>query len=235
MAVRANMLRDGARFPTHTHPFHQFAWASRGVLTLGAAGRTWVLPRARGLWIPAGVDHDVLASAPVNMVSLYLDPGTCPIGFCEPTVIDTSGLLGQLIEYLATDLRPDARARAEAVMFDLVSPLPAATVHVPAPVDDRARRVAGLLARDPADQRTLVQWGRTVGASGRTLARAFKHDTDMTFATWRTHLRIAASLSRLAAGAPIHQVASEVGYSTPSAFVAAFRRTVGTTPGHYFD
>nr|WP_207943683.1 AraC family transcriptional regulator [Actinomadura sp. KC345] len=202
---------------------------------MGAGERTWVLPRARALWIPAGVDHDVLAGGSTSLVSLYLAPDMCPIEFSEPTVIDTSGLLGQLIEHIATGLPPDARARAEAVMFDLVSPLPATTVHVPLPTDDRARRVADLLTCDPADQRTLTQWGRVVGASGRTLARAFKHDTGMTFPMWRTHLRIAAALSQLAAGAPVHRVASRVGYSTPSAFVAAFHRTVGVTPGHYFD
>lgn len=234
VVVRSHELGDHSRFPTHAHPSHQLAWASRGVLTMGAADQTWVLPRARALWIPAGVSHDVLASGSTNMISLYFDPTTCPIELTEPTVIDTSGLLGHLIEHLTTDLEPAARARCEAVVFDIVSPLPAASLHVPMPADDRARRVADLIVANPADQRTLTQWGRTVGASGRTLARAIQHDTGMTFATWRTHLRIAAALTRLATGSPVNQVASEVGYATPSAFVAAFRRTIGATPGHYF-
>jgi AraC-like DNA-binding protein len=50
-----------------------------------------------------------------------------------------------------------------------------------------------------------------------------------------TRLRIASALPRLAAGRPVSRVAAEVGYATPSAFVAAFRRTVGSTPGRYFD
>ncbi len=55
----------------------------------------------------------------------------------------------------------------------------------------------------------------------------------MTFDRWRTHARLRAALSLLAEGRPVSRVAHTVGYATPSAFLAAFRRTVGTTPGRY--
>jgi AraC-like DNA-binding protein len=38
----------------------------------------------------------------------------------------------------------------------------------------------------------------------------------------------------LAASEPVASVASYVGYETPSAFIAAFRRHTGVTPGAYF-
>ena len=38
----------------------------------------------------------------------------------------------------------------------------------------------------------------------------------------------------LAVGQPVNRVAGRVGYDTPSAFVAAFRRETGQTPGTYF-
>ncbi|MGO9790014.1 MAG: helix-turn-helix domain-containing protein [Solirubrobacteraceae bacterium] len=38
----------------------------------------------------------------------------------------------------------------------------------------------------------------------------------------------------LAAGEPVATVAGYVGYETPSAFIAAFRRHIGATPGAYF-
>jgi AraC-like DNA-binding protein len=37
----------------------------------------------------------------------------------------------------------------------------------------------------------------------------------------------------LAAGKPVSNVARAVGYENPSAFVAAFRRETGATPGTY--
>jgi AraC-like DNA-binding protein len=44
-----------------------------------------------------------------------------------------------------------------------------------------------------------------------------------------------AALPLLAAGDPVSRVAPRVGYETPSAFVAAFRRETGVTPATYFE
>ena len=42
-------------------------------------------------------------------------------------------------------------------------------------------------------------------------------------------------LQSLAAGEKITHAALEAGYSTPSAFIAMFRKTLGTTPRRYFE
>jgi AraC-like DNA-binding protein len=102
------------------------------------------------------------------------------------------------------------------------------------PADERARRVAEQILADVTDDRPLAAWGREVGASARTLARLFVADTGLTFARWRTHARLAAALRLLAAGERVGTVAYLVGYGTPSAFVAAFRRGLGTTPASAF-
>jgi AraC-like DNA-binding protein len=108
------------------------------------------------------------------------------------------------------------------------------TIEVTMPSDERALDVARGLLADPADGRSLAEWGRTVGASGRTLTRAFLAGTGIPFSRWRTAVRLRATLPYLASGEPIGAVADRVGYHTPSAFVAAFRRETGLTPGAYF-
>jgi AraC-like DNA-binding protein len=45
---------------------------------------------------------------------------------------------------------------------------------------------------------------------------------------------MSAALSRLATGASVTRVAHDIGYGSTSAFVVAFRRATGTTPGAYF-
>ncbi|HEY6370428.1 MAG TPA: helix-turn-helix domain-containing protein, partial [Candidatus Sulfotelmatobacter sp.] len=52
---------------------------------------------------------------------------------------------------------------------------------------------------------------------------------------WRQQLRLMRSLQLLAAGEKITNAALEAGYSTPSAFIAMFRKTLGTTPRRYFE
>jgi AraC-like DNA-binding protein len=126
-----------------------------------------------------------------------------------------------------------ALGRTEAVLFDVVRPLPTDVVDLPAPTDDRAQRVAEALLDDPADNRTLSQWGRHVGASDRTLMRAFINETG--FNQWRTKARVRAAFADLAAGVSVAVVARKVGYTTPSSFGAAFRRTMGATASAYFD
>jgi AraC-like DNA-binding protein len=65
------------------------------------------------------------------------------------------------------------------------------------------------------------------------MTRLFVHDTGMSFDRWRIHVRLRAALPLLAEGQPVSRVARLVGYATPSAFLAAFRRTVGTSPSRY--
>src|SRR5262245_11695390 len=154
-------LPPGHRFHRHRHDTHQLAWASHGLVTMRIDDRVWVLPRSRALWIPAGMVHEVLIGRPTTMLGIYVEPRRCPVRWHEPTVVDTSGLLGELLDHLCGELAPPARRRAEAVVFDLLRPLPVATLTVPIPTDPRARAVADDLLAEPADARSLAAWGRT--------------------------------------------------------------------------
>lgn len=221
-------------FERHAHPVHQLAVAGRGVLVMGASGRTWVLPPSLALWIPAGVAHSVAVSGPTTMLSIYVEPDRCPLTWVEPTVVASTGLAGALAAHLAqADLSPGERARAEAVLWDVLVARPIVTLAPPTPTDERARAVAEGLLADVTDERTLAEWGRSVGASPRTLARLFASETGVGFERWRTTARLAAALPLLANGMSVGATSRRVGYATPSAFVAAFRRVVGSTPAEY--
>jgi len=226
----------GLVFDWHTHTDHQLAWAASGVLTVRSRDTAWVLPPTRALWIPAGVRHETLtAGAAATMQSLYLRPDLCPITWTDPTPVRASPLLAEIIGYLADRrLSRERRARAEAVLVDLLEPVAMATIEVRMPADLRARAVADALRADPADKRTLAEWGHEVGASERTLAREFAAGTGMTFGRWRTLVRLQAALPGLAAGQPVGALARRAGYESESAFVAAFRRETGWTPATYF-
>jgi AraC-like DNA-binding protein len=234
IVVASYDLAPGQRFPWHEHPAHQLSLASGGVLSMGVGDHVWVLPRSRGLWIPARVRHSVDALGGVTMTTLWFDPGSCPIRWEEPTILAVDPLLAALARRLDGDgLDAGARRRSEAVLFDLLEPIATDVLDLPLPSDDRARAVADRLRADPADDRTLGEWGRVVGASDRTLMRAFTSGTGLTFHQWRTRARILAALPRLTEGVAVAAVAPTVGYATPSAFGAAFRRVLGTTPSAY--
>jgi AraC-like DNA-binding protein len=228
-------MPPGSVFDWHVHPDHQLAWAASGVLTVRTAATAWVLPPTRALWIPAGVRHETLSAGAATMRAVYVRPKECPIDWPDCTPVTASPLLAELIGYLEDpDLSPDLRGHAETMLVDLLRPVMMTTIEVRMPAEERALQVATALAGDPADGRTLAEWGREVGASDRTLARGFTAGTGLPFGRWRALLRLQAAMPALASGQPVGNVARHVGYESVSAFVAAFRRETGLTPASYF-
>lgn len=225
------------RFPMHRHFRAQLVYASAGVMTVTTAAGTWVVPPQQAVWVPAQVDHEVSSSGPLSMRSLYVHPdatGGLPRQCC---VMAVAPLLRELIvkvsELAEQRQLPDSYARLVSVVLDELRGLKAAPLHLPLPRDARLRAITESLIAAPGDNRDLAQWGRRAGASARTLARLFRRETGMTFAGWRRRLRLLAAVSRLGGGESVTTVAYDLGYRSPSAFVAMFRRSLGTSPGRY--
>ena len=228
-------MAPGTRFDWHRHGRHQLAWAARGVLTVETASTTFILPPSRALWIPARLRHETRSSGSATMRALYISPSRSRIRWTAATPVAVNPLAAELIGYLDDDeVRGARRARAEALLEDLLAPVPMATIDVRFPNAGPARTVAMELLKAPAEVSTLAEWGRRVGAGERTLARSFLAETGLPFGRWRILVRLQAALSLLAAGSKVSTAAAQVGYETTSAFVAAFRRETGVTPADYF-
>ncbi len=120
------------------------------------------------------------------------------------------------------------------IILDLVQTLKIAPLDLPIPTDVRLRKISKTLTVNPGDNRTLVDWGKSVGATNRTLARLFRSETGMSFRQWRQQLRIIESLRRLGREEQVTTVALDLGYDSPSAFIAMFKKALGKTPGQYF-
>jgi AraC-like DNA-binding protein/quercetin dioxygenase-like cupin family protein len=223
------------RWSRHSHTEHQFLWGPSGTVAVETDEHNWLVPPTLGLWIPSQVPHAVDGVRPAQVYCLYLDPDSCPIRWPEPTPVAVGSFLREAIIRLDDDsLTPAERAHTETAMFDVMRPVAVSSIHLPMPNDDRLRQIAEALLAQPGDQRSLAEWGDDVGASVRTLTRLFAIETGMTFGQWRQQARMRAALTPLAHGASVANVARMVGYSNPSAFVHAFHRITGQTPGAYF-
>lgn len=227
-------LPGGFGFETHVHREHQVVWTASGSILVAVGERTWVLPPTLALWVPAGLQHTTSAPRAAAMRGVYVHP-QIPSPWPEPTVLAVTAVVRELIDLLSdVELLGPTRERAESLLIDLLRPVYVHSVTLPMPVDPRALEVARHLEEHPSESSGIEHWGRKVGASGRTLSRLFVEETGLTFSQWRTNARMRTALTRLAAGDPITAIAFDAGYSTPSAFIAAFRRTTGETPGRYF-
>ena len=222
----------------HFHDRDQLVYASRGVMTIRTADGVWVVPTRRAVWIPALVPHTISMSGTVAMRTLYLKPRLAknlPRSCC---VVHISALLKELIVHACTLGSLCTRVQWQGhLIFVIVRQLEEIEVvplQLPTPTDPRALRIANLVSENPADQRTLSALCKAAGASKRTIERIFQEDIGMTFARWRQQLRLMRAMVLLAEGAKVTHAALESGYSTPSAFISMFRRSMGTTPTLYF-
>ncbi|NMU93501.1 helix-turn-helix domain-containing protein [Achromobacter ruhlandii] len=122
-------------------------------------------------------------------------------------------------------------------MGDLVAgasrPLPRAGDGLTLPRDARLRRLALAWSDAPADTRPLAAWAVAIGMAPRTLARRFLAETGLTLGAWRQRARLMRAQQMLAAGHGVTTAALETGYDNISAFIAAFKREYGVTPGRY--
>ena len=222
---------------THHHFRAQFLYAISGVMTVTTSAGAWVVPPQQAVWIPAGTDHDVYYPGPTSMRSLYVHPNAARGLPDECCVVSVPPLLRELIikatSVLGNELPDEAGDRLLRVILDQLHELERAPLHLPLPSDPRLRLITDALFADPADERSLVAWALIAGASARTLARLFVKETGLTFGRWRQQVRLLSAISRLAAGESVTAIAYDLGYQSPSAFVAMFRRTLGAPPGRY--
>jgi AraC-like DNA-binding protein len=126
---------------------------------------------------------------------------------------------------------PDGRIAA--VLLDQLSSAPAEKLNFPMPLDPKLRKIAASMIADPSDRATIDDWGRRMAVAPRTLTRALKRETGMSFGRWRQQLHILTALQRLDQGASVQTVAFDLGYEGASAFVTMFRKALGKPPARY--
>lgn len=222
--------------PMHRHLRGQLLYAVSGVMTVVTEAGTWTVPPQQAVWIPADTGHEVRMPCLVRMRSLYIHPDAVAGLPQACRVVEVTPLLRELIARLVepTDRTREQVTRLMAVLVDEVLSLDSPPLHLPAPRDPRLRSITDALLEDPADGRDLGAWSQRVGASERTLARLFQQETGLGFRAWRQQRRLLSAMERLAGGDDVTAVALDLGYRSPSAFIAMFKRVLGESPGRYF-
>jgi AraC-like DNA-binding protein len=200
----------------------------------------WIVPPNRALWVPAGVQHEIRAIGAVRMRTLYsnarlgtlLPPGdACALVTVAPLL---QALIADLIDIQTEGQRRQRERHIVALILDEVRALSAIPLCLPWPGAPRLRPMCEALRGEPGSDLTSAEWAARFGLSARTLERDFLRSFGMTFGRWRQQLRLLAALERLSMGEPVTRVALDLGYASPSAFSAMFRKALGTTPSAYF-
>jgi AraC-like DNA-binding protein len=221
----------------HRHAWHQLLFACSGAMTVFGDRMSWMVPPGRAVLIPAGIQHSIRMWGEVAVRFLYFPPDFSDhaLNVKECRVISVEPLLRELIlrtiELSALDSRRESEVHLMSVLMDELSAASISPLSVPLPMDSRALAAAARVLKNPADNIPMPVLARESGLGPRTLERLFQEETGLSFVLWRQKVRLLESLRILAQGESVTNAALESGYSSVSAFIAAFKRTFGYTPG----
>lgn len=237
--ARAESLWAGSWTPPHSHDWVQFSYAISGVLGVHTCEGSFFAPPQWAVWIPAGLEHQVVTSTEAEMRSLYVRSRDCQWAPPRCRVLEVTALTRELIKHFCElpahyPEHDSAQARLVQVLLDQLAVLPEVGFSLPLPRHARLLALCNELIRDPGLPVTLHEWAARLGTSEKTLMRLFQRETGLSFRGWRQRARLLSSLNALQEGGRVTETALQCGYDSTSAFIAAFKNLFGFTPGELF-
>jgi AraC-like DNA-binding protein len=225
----------GGRTEFHSHDYAQLIFPLEGILKVTTHLGAWIAFSQRAIWIPPFVSHKAEVLSDTRVQSLYLKKNLLKEE--TPTVFQVSPLLKEILCKISSWKGELSHAGREyhliEVMVDELKDLKSYPFYLIFPMQAQARKLANELNSNPNMNRTLQEWGEIVGASYKTLERAFLKETGITFHQWKQKLRVVHALEKLAQGSSVTEVAYDLGYESPSAFIHMFKKITGNTPSFF--
>jgi AraC-like DNA-binding protein len=219
----------------HRHDYHQLIYAIDGPTQIETGRGRHVLPTGRAAWIPAGTHHRTLISDAIG-ASLYFSPDVVSDPSQRVRILVANPLMREMIVHStrwplgASETDPLAASflRTLALMCGewLEAELP---LFLPSAAHPAILRAMDYAAADLAEA-TQAGAVAAAGMSERSFRRLFAKETGMGWQAWLGQARVLMAMGLLAEGRRVTDVAADVGYSSLSAFAAAFTKLAGEAP-----
>ena len=230
-------LKRGGGLPPHSHQRAQLLAVTSGSIAVTAEGSTFVAPPERAIWVPANTVHATRHLTSTRLQTLYVAAGTLPELSRRTTVVHIGPLMRELINVIiARPRRYDehgADGRLVSVLLDQLATAVALPLNLPMPKSSELLALATELLETPTRLPPLGDLARVMRRSPRTLERQFKAETGLSLRSFRRQARLLRSLELLSSDMSVSEIADQLGFGEPSAFIAMFRTAFGVTPGRY--
>lgn len=219
----------------HSHRRAQLLYGATGIMQVETVDGSWTVPTDRAVLIPAETPHQV-RMLDVTTWSLYIEPTIVPWWPRRCIVVEVGPLLRELLREASTFEADYAEGGRDGIVIHLaleelqrVTPIPLSVVL---PTTEPLLSLSRRYLSEPDAGVTNDEWARASAMSTRTFDRRFRAETGTSPAAWRARARLLASLAMLRRRS-VTQVASQLGYSSPAAFTAAFSRAFGSPPSTF--
>lgn len=213
-------------------------WQVKGESLFEVEGVDIALAAGSALWIPTRSRHSFTMQPNSSVLPMFFPDAEPGSGLSHPTIVviedhvETAclALVGSYYSLV------DPPADLTNIVRSLIVAQTAVPDGVRMPTSLPALRIARGLLLSPGDRRTLADWARVVHLSTRSLERAFRSETGLTWRQWRQACRMARATHMLVDGnASVTTIAHRVGFDTHSSFTRSFREFHGVSPTEYRD
>lgn len=221
----------------HTHRTGQIALNVSGEVAIQLKECTLAIPVRCAAWIPAQVPHCGRLSSGAQSVFLMvkMTPEFTAKLPKEPCRLILNRMTYEMLLYLAAHRPEDigqehfnALGRVIVDQIALSKLLPKHLAQIPDhPVLQRIAQNR-LRYNNSVSNADLA---REVNMTERTLSRLVLRETGMTLKRWRLQFCLLDSIPHLLTKMPLDEVAQQCGYATTAAYITAFHRVLGMTPG----
>ncbi|MEM9631483.1 MAG: helix-turn-helix transcriptional regulator [Pseudomonadota bacterium] len=221
----------------HSHDLGQITYVLSGMITFATESRSFVVPAGHMIWIPKNLVHSADARRDVHFVSVYVNekelnnlPTLCQIAEAPEFL---KSIFERLIVHQIRGEKGPIYDALVLLLFHEICSVQTVDLSIRMPKDNRLRRVCEEILRSPSATVCKDSLANVGNISVRTMTRLFKSELNMTFTEWLHQVLVLTAAHKLRGGANIAYVATELGYESPSAFAAMFRRQIGQTPSEF--
>lgn len=221
-------------FPADRDDFlHQIFWSPDGVLTVHRGGTSRFVSSSEMLWVRRGAVAEVRGLGMQTVLRVCVRQAPPALSTLDAGVLAAPAEVGvRLLAIARPGIGEADGLRTRREVLEALARCAATRIEHADGGTNPALTVAQVLLRDPADATSLAAWAARLHVSAKTLQREFEREFAMTFTAWRTATRLRAAAAMLH-NTSVTETAHRVGYASASAFVAAFTREFGTSPGRY--
>lgn len=234
---RYEQLDANTGFERHCHPWGQINRISLGLMTLVLDDSKLMTPADYLVWVPAHVPHTAHVRQAMDYTSVYVCDALAARLPARPCLIAQSALVRALLEDFCqrrvTAMTDEWDVRQGELLIEHLVRAGSVDSYLPDSDDRQLQPILAAIRQQPGDNTTLAVWAQRVHCTERTLARRCQQALGMSFVQWRNRVRLLQALAWLKESWPIQDIAAQLGYGNPSAFIVMFHKQTGLSPERY--
>lgn len=232
--------RDADPEKLHSHVTGQLALCLSGAAGLEMSDGFCAIPPHCAIWLPPHVPHNGVLGIGTRTIYFMVAASICKHLPLKPQRLMLNSMTQAMIEhftlvYKSADDCVQAARIAAVILGELQLAKTLPIDFSPMPKSSALRRIAMELLTPEGERLSNAQWAQRYAMSERTLSRKVMAETGMSFRAWRQRTLFMAGMGALLGGARVEEIAAQLGYGTPSSFIAAFKTMFGCSPGKYRD